>query len=312
MVSIPVRLTRAARAERVNLRELYRAAPREPELEPAPETPANVIELRRGGPFRQAAPAVEPSASITGEPEAEYVEPVRHAAVRARGEQPIPADRIVKGYEVAPRQFVLLEREELKGLRRQTSSTIEIQEFVPFAAIDPLYFETSYYVAPGPAGEKPYSLLFDALQETAQAGVASLAMHGREHVLIVRAGRKGLIAHTMYYEDEIRRNDEYAAIPGLASSRERELARLFVSSLSSEFDPSKYKDAYRGRLEAMIAAKAAGRQLMEPAPLAPQRPQPPDLIAALEKSLAAIRKPPAAEKTAAKRPAKARRTRSAG
>jgi DNA end-binding protein Ku len=276
LISIPVRLFRAGRAERVSLRELYRAALKE--RGPAPSS--KVIEL----PVR----ALEP------EPE---LEPVRHTVTTASREEPVARENIVKGYEYAPDQYVVVEKEDLKRITPPTSKTMDILEFVRFAGIDPIYLETSYYVAPDKGGDKPYALLYQALRESGLAGLAELAMHNRDHVMIVRAGRTGLIAHTMFYEDEIRREQEYRTEVDAASKRESDLARKLVESLESPFEPEKYRDRFRERLNELINAKVEGREV--------EAPKVPDLLSALEHSLAAVKKPPASEPARKRKKAKA-------
>ncbi len=283
LISIPVRLARAARPERVSLHQVYRGA----RPEPAPTAAEKVIELPR----RKGAPAPEPAPEPAPAPES--VTRVRESPVAESTGEAIARSEITKGYEYAPDEWVLLEKEALKRIAPATSKTIEIREFVRFTEVDPLYLETSYYLAPDRSGERAYALLYQALRETGRAAVAEIAMHNREHVLILRAGRSGIIGHTMFYEDEIRSDQEYRADLGPLSKRELELARLFVESLAAPFEPQKYRDRYRERLEAMIAAKVEGREIVEAAPPAPPKPDFSDMVSALEKSLELVRKPPA-------------------
>jgi DNA end-binding protein Ku len=197
----------------------------------------------------------------------------------------------VKGYEVAPSEWVVLEPDELKRMAAQTSKTIDIREFVAFSDIDPVYLESSYYVTPEAQGERAYALLYRALRDAGRAAIGEVAMHGREHVLVIRPGRKGLIAHTMFYENEVRKDQEHAADVDSIQPRELELARVFVQSLEGPFVPERYRDRYRVRLEELISAKAAGRETAPEARAeAPQPEVKDDLIAALEKSLAALNK----------------------
>jgi DNA end-binding protein Ku len=223
------------------------------------------------------------------------------------GERIAPAE-MVKGYEVSPNEWVVIDNTDLKRVAVETSKTIDIREFVPFAEIDPVYLETSYWVSPERQGEHAYALLYRALLDAGRAAIGEVAMHGREHVLVIRAGQKGLVAHTMFYENEVRRDQEYGADLSTVKPRELELARLFVESLEAPFAPERYSDRYRERLEALIAAKAAGRAVSpEAAPEATAAAPKDDLIAALEKSLAAMNKRADAKperKPAASAPAK--------
>jgi DNA end-binding protein Ku len=256
-----------------------------PRRQPSPE----VIELpRRGSP----PPVEEPEE----EPPPEQVQPVRHAAIAENDQRPVPAADLVKGYEYQPERWVVLEREEIRRLAPKTSAVADITEFVRLAGIDPVFFESSYYVAPERTGEKAYAILYTALKETGLAAVAELAMHGRNHVLIVRPGPLGLVAHTMYYLDEVRRDLEWRADPSLVSEKELELAKTLVKTLESGFEPEKYRDRYREQLESLIASKLQGREVAEQ-PAAKQAGAPVvDILEALQKSLAAVRKPPAEEK----------------
>ncbi len=317
LISIPVRLWRAARPERVNLRQLARASA------PEPEQPygANVIELPVQGGARAPQPVSQPETGRQApgpRGPSRYVPPpqespppvarVHHEVVTEAGGERIPPAEVVKGYEVSPNEWVLLDNADLKQVAAETSKTIDIREFVPFEEIDPVYLETSYWVSPERQGERAYALLYRALLDARRAAIGEVAMHGREHVLVIRAGRKGLVAHTMFYENEVRRDQEYAADLDSVQPRELELARLFIESLEAPFAPERYSDRYRERLEALIAAKAAGRAVSsEAAPEAiPESPKD-DLVAALEKSLAAMNKLPAAKperKPAASAPVK--------
>ena len=269
LVSIPVRLYRAARPERVKLREVYAPA-REPEPEP--------VAARS---IRETEPAPEMQISA-----------VRHVPMIEEGIEEgreIPRSAVGKAFEVEKGRFVTLDREELRALAPKTSTTMDLMEFVELGSIDPIYFETSYYVQPEPEGEKPYTLLFESLKETGLAGVARIAMHRREHIVIVRAGKSGLIAHTMYFANEVRADEEYATETSMVNRKELDLANTLVRALSAEFSPEKYRDTYREQLEQMIAAKA-GSQPAAPVRMAAAKPAV-DIMEALRKSLAELKKP---------------------
>jgi DNA end-binding protein Ku len=177
--------------------------------------------------------------------------------------------------------------------RPRTSSDIEILEFVHLREIDPVYFETSYYVAPDRAGEKPYALLYAALQKTGYVALGQIAMHHREHVAVIRAGGRGILLHTMFYANEVRKDQEFQADPAIVASKELDLAVKLIDALATTFEPEKFKDKYREQVEALIAAKIQGREVAsgraEPVAAAPV----PDIMEALNKRLAAARKPPA-------------------
>ena len=205
-------------------------------------------------------------------------------------DKPIPRSEIVKGYEYEKDKYVVVDDEEIKKVAPKTAKTMEILEFVKSAEVDPIYFESSYYLAPDDAGEKPYALLFSALQKSGYVGVAKISMHNREHIVILRPGAKGILLHTMYYRDEIRQVEEFRTDTSLVREKELELATSLVESLAAAFEPEKYSDGYRENLKAMIAAKVAGRETVEAPP--PQHLAPViDIMEALKASLAQAKKP---------------------
>jgi DNA end-binding protein Ku len=172
----------------------------------------------------------------------------------------------------------------------KTAKTMEILEFVKSADVDPIYFESSYYMAPDEAGEKPYALLFEALKQTGYCALAKIAMHNREHVVFLRPSAKGIQMHTMYYKDEIRMVDEFRTDTSLVKPAELAMAKTLVQTLAAEFEPEKYSDEYRENLKAMIQAKIEGKQTVEPpveAHLAPVI----DIMEALKMSLENAKKP---------------------
>ena len=140
-------------------------------------------------------------------------------------DKPITRAEIVKGYEYEKDKYVVIEDEEIKKVAPKTAKTMEVLEFVKATEVDPIYFEASYYLAPDEAGEKPYALLFEALRETGMVGVASIAMHNREHVVILRPGGKGILLHTMYYNDEIRQVEEFRTDTSVIKDKELALAK---------------------------------------------------------------------------------------
>jgi DNA end-binding protein Ku len=206
-------------------------------------------------------------------------------------DKPITRAEVVKGYEYEKDRYVVVEEDEVKKMAPKTAKAMEILEFVKSDQVDPIYFESSYYLAPDDAGEKPYALLFQALKQTGFVGVAKIAMHNREHIVILRPGERGILLHTMYYRDEIRQVDEFRTNTSLVKDKELELATTLVNSLSAPFEPEKYRDEYRANLQALIEAKKQGKATVEaPAPvhMAPVV----DILEALKMSLAEARKPP--------------------
>ena len=124
-------------------------------------------------------------------------------------DKPVPRSELVKGYEYEKDRYVVIEDEDIKKVAPKTAKVMEILEFVKADQVDPIYLESSYYMAPDEGGEKPYALLFEALRRSNFYGVAKIAMHNREHIIILRPGAKGILSHTMYYADEIRQVDEF-------------------------------------------------------------------------------------------------------
>jgi len=206
-------------------------------------------------------------------------------------DKPIPRSEIVKGFEYEKDRYVVIEDEDVKKVAPQTAKVMEIQEFVKADQVDAIYFETSYYMAPGEAGEKPYALLFDALKKTGYVGVAKIAMHNREHVVILRPGSQGVLMHTMYYTHEIRKVDEFRTDLSLVKEKELALATNLIEALAGEFEPEKYHDDYRDNLLKMIEAKKAGQEVV--ATPEPQQAKVVDILEALKASLAMAKKPAA-------------------
>src|SRR5260370_143273 len=166
---------------------------------------------------------------------------------------------------------------------------MEILEFVKADQVDPIYLESSYYVAPDEGGERPYALLFQALRESSYYAVAKVAMHNREHIIVLRPGAKGILSHTMYYQDEIRQVEEFRTDTSLVKEKELAMAKMLISSLEADFEPQKYHDQYRDNLQKMIEAKIEGKKVVE----APSEHIAPviDIMEALKRSLAEKRKP---------------------
>src|SRR5215475_7632202 len=205
-------------------------------------------------------------------------------------DKPITRADIVKGYEYEKDKYVVVEDEEIKKVAPKTAKTMEVLEFVQSSEVDPIFFESSYYLAPDEAGEKPYALLFEALRKTGCVGVAKIAMHNREHIVILRPGEHGILLHTMYYRDEIRQVEEFRTDRSLVKDKELELAMTLVKSLEAAFEPEKYTDEYQENLKAMIKAKMEGKEIVETGPAVHRAPVI-DILDALKMSLAQAKKP---------------------
>lgn len=198
-------------------------------------------------------------------------------------DKPIPRSEIVKGYEYEKDRYVVIDDEDIKKVAPKTAKVMEILEFVKGSEVDPVYLESSYFVAPEEGGDKPYALLFEAMKESGYYGVAKVAMHNREHIVIVRPAHKGLMLHTMYYRSEIRATEEFRTDVAQLKEKELALARNLIESLAEPFQPEKYHDAYKVNLEKMIQDKIEGHKIVEtPSPhIAPVI----DIMEALKKSL---------------------------
>ena len=208
-------------------------------------------------------------------------------------DKPIPRSEIVKGYEYEKDRYVVVEDEEIKKMAPSTAKVMEILEFVKATEVDPVYFESSFYMAPDDAGEKPYALLFDTLKRTGYVGVAKRAMHNREHIVIFRPGAHGLMMHTMYFTHEVRKEEEFRTDTSVVKDQEVKLAQMLVESLAAPFEPEKYKDTYRDNLQALIEAKINGQEVVTPPTAEPSKVI--DIMEALKKSLAIAKKPAASE-----------------
>jgi DNA end-binding protein Ku len=204
-------------------------------------------------------------------------------------DKPIPRSETVKGYEYEKDHYVVIDDEDIKKVAPRTAKVMEILEFVKADQVDPIYLESSYYVAPDEGGEKAYALLFTALKDSGFYGVAKVAMHNREHIIVLRPGAKGILSHTMYYQDEIRQVEEFRTDTSLVKEKELAMAKMLISSLEENFEPQKYHDSYRDNLKKMIEDKIEGRKVVE----TPSEHFAPviDIMEALKKSLAEKRKP---------------------
>jgi DNA end-binding protein Ku len=243
---------------------------------------------------------------------------VRQQRVSEADGSVVPYDRIVKGYELASGQHVVITDEELSSLDPLASRTIDLLEFVDQASIDPLYYESAYYLGPDPATVKPYALLLEAMGGADKVGIARFVMRGREHLCALRPDDGALVLSTMRYADEVRTSSDIAELDDVAAitltDGELAMAGQLIASLDAEFDPERYHDSYRQKVLEMIEAKQRGDDAL----VAPSEPAEAstvvDLMAALEASVAeakAARKrhPTATDAVAEEKPAaKARAT----
>jgi DNA end-binding protein Ku len=209
----------------------------------------------------------------------------------ADGEE-VPYENIVKGYEIAPDKYVVIEPEELDALDPKKTRAIEIQEFVDLEEIDPIYFDHPYYLAPDKGAAKPYRLLLQAMQDTNKVAIARVVIRQKENLVAIRATGNVMTMATMVFHDEVVPSDTLDEIPdddeATVSDREVEMAQQLIGSLTAPFEPEKYHDEYRERVLELIEAKAAGEEIAIQPEEEPQKV--PDLMAALEQSLEAAQK----------------------
>jgi DNA end-binding protein Ku len=203
----------------------------------------------------------------------------------------VERSEIVKGYEHEKDQYVLFSEEELDKIEPPSARVMEILEFVKLDEMDPLYFDSSYYLAPEDAGVKAYQLLMKGMQESGYGAIAKLTMHQREHIVIIRPGSKGMTLHTMFYSNEIRAAESVATDKVELKDQEKKLAQQLIESLAAPFDPQKYRDEYMENVKGMIAAKLKGQEVTQAAQ--PHMAPVIDLMEALKKSLAEKQAPAA-------------------
>lgn len=206
----------------------------------------------------------------------------------------VPSDEIVKGYEVTPDRYVVVGPEELDSLDPEASRSIEIEEFVDLAEIDPVYFENSYYLVPEKGAARAYSLLLKAMAEADKVALGTVVIRNKQYLVALRPAGQALSMATLYYPDEVVEQSTLDGLPereGVVSKRELAMATQLIESMSSRFDPSKYQDGHRERVLELIERKAAGEDIVVPAP-EEKAPKVVDLMAALEASVAAAKARP--------------------
>jgi DNA end-binding protein Ku len=223
---------------------------------------------------------------------------IRHKRVAEADGEEVPYEEIVKGYEIAPEQYVVLTRDELEELDPQKTKAIEIQDFVDLDEIDPIYFDHPYYLGPDKGAEKAYALLVKAMSDSNKVAIARFVLRNRENLAAIRPMGKVLTMATMRFADEVVSPDELEdVVPANGrklEKREVEMAQQLIESLSGEFDPDKYRDEYREELLSLIERKGRGEEVVEAVSEAPKPTKAPDLMAALEESLAAVKGEPLA------------------
>jgi DNA end-binding protein Ku len=202
-------------------------------------------------------------------------------------------ENLVKGYELTRDQYVIIDPDELDALDPEKSRTIDIEDFVDLAEIDPVYYDHPYYLVPDKGAAKAYGLLLNAMQESGRVAIARVVLRSKEQLVAIRPAQDGtvLMMETMIFADEVVPRTALDGLPEAeelqVSDREIAMAQQLIESLVTDFEPSKYKDEYREKVLELIEAKAEGAEIVSQ-PEAPQPTAVPDLMAALEASLAAV------------------------
>ncbi|MEP6972947.1 MAG: Ku protein [Actinomycetota bacterium] len=235
---------------------------------------------------------------------------IRQKRVCEKDGEEVTYEHIVKGYEVEKDRYVVLTDDDFDAVPVKSSRAIDIVQFVEFDQIDPVLFKKSYYLIPEETGAKAYALLREAMKEDERVGIAKVSFRDKEHLAALRFKDDAFVLETMYWPDEIREAD-FGGVDVNAEVRDQELgmARQLIDSLTSEWAPEEYSDAYREALVAIVEAKLNGQEIevVEPEPAAKVV----DLMEALKASVAAAKKsadddapakPAARKKAAAKKP----------
>jgi DNA end-binding protein Ku len=215
-------------------------------------------------------------------------------------ERVVERSEIVKGYEYRKGEYVIVEPDEIKKIEPKTAKAMEILEFVKSDDVDPIYFESSYYLMAEEAGRRPYALLARAMEDTGHVAIAKLTMHNREYTVILRPYENGLMLHTMYYQDEIKQVESFGKQDIELKEAEVKVAHQLIEALEAKFEPEKYHDTFEENVKKLIQAHLEGKEVA--AVPKPHKPAPvTDLMAALKQSLSQMegKKKPAGRVTQA-------------
>jgi DNA end-binding protein Ku len=237
---------------------------------------------------------------------------IKHKRVAEADGKEVPYEKIVKGYEYAPDQYVVLSRDELSELDPKRTRAIEIQDFVDLDDIDPIYFEQPYYLGPDKGAARAYALLVQAMKESRKVAIARFVLRNKEHLAAIRPMDDVLTLTTMRFHDEVTSPQDLDGEvfeeekPKKPEKRELEMAKQLIQSLTSDFKPDTYRDEYREELLDLLERKAAGKDVVSAPSEEPEPTKAPDLMAALEESLSAVRGEEAATDGKGKPKAKAK------
>jgi len=214
---------------------------------------------------------------------------VKQQYVAANDGKLVERSEMIKGYEFAKDQFVMFTPDELKALEDATTHSIDIGQFVPLESVDPVYFDGTYYLAPDKGGGKPYSLLATALKKKKQCAVGRWISRGKEHIVVIRPIDDGLAMHQLHFQAEVRTVKELGIEAAVVSDPELKLAEQLIDHLAAKrFDPNEFQDEFKGRVEAAIQRKVAGKEVsLAEAPVGKSSGNVVDLMEALRASLGA-------------------------
>jgi DNA end-binding protein Ku len=229
-------------------------------------------------------------------------------------ERDVEAEELVKGWEVAKGEFVVVEESDLEAVALQRSQSIEILRFVALADVDPVYFDKTYYLAPAttPAQRRPYVLLLRAMEETGMAAIGKFVLWGKENLCLIRPRGDSLALETLFFAEDVRSHQEIedAVEETEVKKPELDLARQVIESLVGEFEPAAFENEYRRDLRAMLEAKLAGQEVAKPEPV-PETPVV-DLMDALKKSVAEVQSRGSSDGKAKAAPKRSRQRAAAG
>jgi DNA end-binding protein Ku len=257
LVSVPVRLYPATRRKDVRFHEIDRSSGQrirhQKVIEVAPTLPSH----RGGGNFATPSQAERRSVGIS---ELNLHPPLR-GTVGVGGDampRPVASDDVVKGFEVAKDRYVTVDREELEELAPERTRTIDVEQFVDASAVDPIYFDVSYYAVPDRDYQRAYGLLVDAMRDTGKMAICWFVLRRKRYLAALRPQGRLMVLTTMFHADEILpAADLEPSKPADLRKNEREMASLLINTLSGPFEPERYPDAYRQRLNALIEGRAA-------------------------------------------------------
>jgi DNA end-binding protein Ku len=209
---------------------------------------------------------------------------------------------LVKGYELTKDRYVIIKPEELDAIAPEKTRAIDIEDFVDLDQIDPVYYDHPYWLAPDKGAAKAYGLLLEAMRESGKVAIARVVLRNKEHLVAVRPAGEALMMETMVFHDEVVSADNIdelvAATEAKTSAKEIKMAQQLIESLTTDFEPERYQDSYREKVLELIERKAAGEEIaIQPEAAAPAKV--PDLMAALEASLAAVKERQGTKKAAA-------------